>query len=184
MKIIHDIRTYFRNNSLKSKLLAQSKQQRKRINFEEAQTVGLIFDATDTDKRQTALGYAEKLSKLGKKVKLLGFFDSKQDSADFSFGYFNRKNIDWALRPNGKSVETFLQGAYDILITLNPLTNQHVEYISALANAHLKIGPDTNNTYCYDLMIDVRNKNSVMDFIREMEQLLTKTNIKHGANKV
>lgn len=184
MDIIRNIQNYFRNNTLKSKLQLQKVQQRKRVNFEEAQTVGLIFDATDNDKRQTALSYAEKLSKLGKKVKLLGFFDSKQDSADFTFGYFNRKNIDWALRPGGKNVETFLQGAYDILITLNPLTNEHVEYISALANAHLKIGPSTNNIYCYDLMIDVRNKNSVMDFIREMEQLLTKTNIKHGASKV
>lgn len=184
MSIIRNIQTYFRNNSLKGKLKLQSRQARKRVNFEEAQTVGLIFDATDNDKRQTALSYAEKLGKLGKKVKLLGFFDSKQDSPDFTFGYFNRKNIDWALRPGGKSVESFLQGAYDVLITLNPLTNQHAEYIAALANAHLKIGPSTENIYCYDLMIDVRNKNSVLDFIREMELLLTKTNIKHGVSKV
>lgn len=184
MSIIRNIQTYFRNSSLKSKLKLQNRQARKKVNFEEAQTVGLIFDATDNDKRQTALTYAEKLSKLGKKVKLLGFFDSKQESAEFTFGYFSRKNIDWALRPTGKSVESFLQGAYDILITLNPLTDQHAEYISALANAHLKIGPSTENIDSYDLMIDVRNKNSVMDFIREMEHLLTKTNTKHGASKV
>jgi hypothetical protein len=184
MKIIQQIRSYFRDNSLKSKLKLLKPTSRKCVSFEEAQTVGLIFDATDTDKRQTALHYAEKLSKSGKKVKLLGFFDSKQDSPDFTFGYFSRKNIDWALRPGGKSVESFLQGAYDILITLNPLSNQHLEYISALSNAHLKIGPSTDNLYCYDLMIDVRNKNSVLDFIREMELLLTKTNIKHGASKV
>lgn len=184
MNIVHNIRTYFRNNSLQSKLKLQKTLFRKRVNFEEAQTVGLIFDATDTDKRQMVLSYAEKLSKAGKKVRLLGFFDSKQASSDYTFGYFSRKDIDWALRPGGKTVESFLQGAYDILIVLNPLTNEHVEYISALSNAHLKIGPNTNNIYCYDLMIDVRNKNSVIDFIQEMEQLLTKTNIKHGASKV
>ena len=55
MDIIRNIQNYFRNSTLKSKLQLQKAMQRKRVNFEEAQTVGLIFDATDNDKRQTAL---------------------------------------------------------------------------------------------------------------------------------
>lgn len=177
MGILNKLRIYFRNNSLKQHLQQKKAAIRQWMNFDKAASIGVLFDATDLDKRQTALKYAENLRASGKKVKLLGFFDSPQEDPNFTFGYFNRKNIDWALRPNGKNVEYFLQSTYDILITLNPLTHLHTEYIAALANAHLKVGPVTGNVYCYDMMIDVNNKNNIGDFIREMEKLFKITNI-------
>lgn len=181
MRLLRFFQDYFRRQSLRQKLAALQKWPRQGMNFAQAQSVGLLFDATDPAKRSVALQYADQLRQLGKKVKMLGFFDSKQEGPALGFDLFSRKNLDWAERPNGQHIEHFLQQTYDILITLNPLTHPPTEYLVSLTRAHLKVGPVTPHADCYDLMIDTRNKNSVNDFIQEMENLFRVTNTQHGA---
>jgi hypothetical protein len=181
MSILQKIQNYFRTRTLQERLRELGTGQRKKVNFESTQSIGLLFDATNRDKRQAVLKYADQLGKQGKKVRLLGFVDVKEEPKDLSFPFFFRKDIDWAQRPIGDKVEGFLKTSFDMLITLDPQPQAHCEYIAALSRAHFKIGPSTENTYCHDLMIEVANKNNLSDFIREMETLLTKTNIKHAA---
>ncbi len=181
MSILQKIQNYFRTRTLQERLRELGTGQRKKVNFESTQSIGLLFDATNRDKRAAVLKYADQLGKQGKKVRLLGFVDVKEEPKDLSFPFFFRKDLDWAQRPIGDKVEGFLKTSFDMLITLDPQPQAHCEYIAALSRAHFKIGPSTENTYCHDLMIEVANKNNLSDFIREMETLLTKTNIKHAA---
>ena len=55
------------------------------------------------------------------------------------------------------------------------------EYIAALTNAHLKVGPIADLTEVYDLMINVKNKSNLCTFIKQMESILLKTNVEHEA---
>ncbi len=116
-----------------------------------------------------------------KKVTLLGFFNSKIEDENYTFKHINLKNIDWALRPTGAEVNDFMKQAFDVFINADPATKIHSEYIAALSNAHLKVGPCTENTYCYDVMIDFGKSMHLKKFLQQVDVLMEKTNTKHEA---
>ena len=165
---------YFLKEQLKKRRAKKSKQL---VNLEKAKSIGILFDATDLDQRKTVLHYADTLRKKRKQVRLLGFFDNKLKDNNFTFWHFNKKNIDWAFRPKGKDIEDFIDQPFDLMINLNPESKYYSEYISALSNASFKVGPFTENTFCYDLMIDTSKRTNLNHFIDQMEGLLKKTNV-------
>lgn len=184
MSLIQKIKSAFYKKSLRQKLKQGAAQTRQIVSFESAATVGLLFDATELNDREVALDYARNLKKRGKKVKLLGFFDNKLDNPNFTFPHFNRKNIDWAQRPTGKEVEEFIQRPLDIFINLATKTSSYTEYIAALTNAPLRVGPCTDQTFCYELMIDLAGPKTLEAFIKEIEKILKITNTRHEAAEI
>lgn len=182
MSAISDARLFFHNYSLKKQLKAKkSPRLRKRVNLSSAKTVGILFDATELDDRNTVLKYAKRLKELKKKVSLLGFFNNKIDAENYTFKHINLKNIDWALRPTGEDVKAFMKDSFDVFINADPKTQIHSEYIAALSEAHLKVGPCTENTYCYDLMIDLGKSMDLNKFLQQVDFLMEKTNTRHEA---
>lgn len=184
MSLIKNIRTAFYNRSLQRRLKANAGQDRQAVDFQSATRIGLLFDATELDERETALAYAKSLKQRGKKVKTLGFFDNKLDNPNFTFPHFNRKDIDWAGRPGGEAVETFLQQKMDIFINLATKTTSYTEYIAALAKAPLRVGPCTDQTSSYEVMIDLAGPKTLEAFIKEAEKILKITNTRHEAAKI
>ncbi len=170
------IHQWFLNKELKDRRF-----ERRRVNFEKAQTIGILFDATEVDGRQVVLDYAERLRKQGKRVRLLGYFSNQEKGASFSFPYFSRAQIDWALRPGGTEVKAFLDQEFDLFIFLNTSSTLYGDYIAHLCRAHLKAGPPGTAKAPYELMIAVQHKERLTDFIRQMELLLAKTNPHHEA---
>lgn len=175
MSLLQTIKNRFFNRSLQQ-LGKQSRTDRKFLGFEKANNIGILFDATDLNSRDFALQYANQLDKRGKKVKLLGFFDSKLDDANFTFKYFNRKSLDWAGRPNGEAIREFIEQAFDLMINLDTVSKPQAEYVSALSRAHLRVGPFTEHTFCYELIIDNSDARSLKTFVQQMEFILEKTN--------
>lgn len=185
MRIIKDSQLFFHRYLLKKQLKSRRQSaKRKLVNLDTAKTVGILFDATELDDRNVVLKYAKALKDQGKRVRTLGYFDNKLENENFTFSHFNRKKLDWALRPTGEAVMTFMKEQLDLLLTIDPLTKFHMEYIAALSNAHLKVGPYTDNTYCYDLMIDAGAGSNLHSFINQIEHLLKKTNVRHEAAQV
>lgn len=180
MSFIQKWRLYFHQQYLQKELNAQ-KTERKRVNFNSAKSIGLLFEATNTDIREACIAYAGTLKERRKRVSLLGYFDSNQHNPNFVFKHFNRKHLDWALRPKNEEVQEFMKQPFDLLINLDPVSKQYAEYISALSKAHLRIGPSTPNTYSYDLMIDISGSKDLQQFIQQMEFLLQKTNTNNEA---
>jgi hypothetical protein len=182
MSLLQNARAYFRASSIKKQLAKPSSFLKKRVNINSATTIGILFDATSLDTRQTALQYADQLKKQRKKVKLLGYFDVKQDkNASHAFPFFDKKHLDWRSIPRGKEVDFFLQHNFDIFVFLNPITSHYSEYIAALAKASLKVGPVSSELDCYDLMLGVKNKADMKEFIKQLQLLLQKTNQEHEA---
>jgi hypothetical protein len=175
MSLLHNIK----NKVFKRSLQLQGRQNqtdRKFVGFEKSQSIGILFDATDLDSREIVFQYAEQLTNNNKRVKLLGFFNSKLDDPNFTFRYFNRKNLDWAGRPYGENVQDFIQQPFDMMINLDTVPKPQAEYVSAQSKAHLRIGPVTEHTFCYELMIDISGSNNFHTFIEQMESILAKTN--------
>lgn len=154
------------------------------VNLKSAASIGILFDATELPAREVVLEYAEQLRKLGKRVSLLGYFDDAADSENYAFKFFNRKQMDWALRPNTEDVRDFIAQEFDLLLNIDPVSKVHTEYIAALSKAKLRVGPSTSHTYCYDLMIDIPAGAGPRRFIEQMEFLLGKTNVQHEPARV
>lgn len=174
------IQSYFYDRFLR-KQLAQTanRRERKRVNLDSAQSIGLLFDASALKDRDFVLGYADELRDRGKKVRLLAYAEGHPDTGEFAFPCFTKKQVDWALRPTGNAVAEFLEQRFDLLFFLATEPHLWLEYIAALSPAHLKIGPYTEKTYCFDLMIENKNPSNLEQFIQQAESLLKKTNVKH-----
>ena len=170
------IRQFFYKRFLRKQLANKSKSKTsKKINLESAKRIGILFDATDLKTRKTILDYVETLKNRRKVVKLLGYFDNKLKDNNFTFRHYNKKNINWALLPKGDQVDDFINQPYDVMINLNTKSTKDGEYITALTNAPLKVGPVTENTACYDLMLDSGKNIEINQFIKQVESILKKT---------
>ena len=183
MSLIYNLRAQAHRRFLKK----EQQRQRRRMqsfNLDTAQRIGLLFNATDLDDRQMVMRYAESLKKNGKRVRLLGFFDTEQRDPNFTFLHYNKKQFDWALRPRSEDVQKFMDTPFDLLLNVEPATHLHSEYVAMLSKASIKVGPITTNTDCYDLMIDAADKKNVRAFLDQIESLLMKTNTAHEAVEI
>ncbi len=182
MSFIQDMRMMVYKRSLKRKLQQRpASREMGAVNLKNAQAIGILFNASTVSSRNTILKYAEELRKRGKRIKLLGYFDDLTDSENFPFDFYNQKMVDWAYRPKGEAVASFIDQAFDLLMHIDAQTNTHTEYIAALSKAKLRVGPYTEHTYCFDLMIDLSPQAGLRQFIEQMETLLGKTNTEHEA---
>lgn len=175
MSTIQKIRQYFYKNSLDKQLSSKRGTVFKTITFENAKTIAFLFDANDLNLRKVILKYAADLKKQGKKITLLGFMENTHENQNYTYSYYNLKNIDWANRPKGEVIDEFVKQEFDILMTTYLQTNLHTEYISALSNACFKVGPVAKNPKVYDLMIDAGEKMNLLEFLRQIEIILKKT---------
>lgn len=175
MSLLQTIKNRVFNRSLQQ-LSKQNRSERTFPGFEKATHIGILFDATDLNQRDFVLQYAHQLDKRGKKVKLLGFFDSKLDDPNFTFKYFNRKNLDWAGRPKMEAIREFTEQAFDLMINLDTISKPQAEFVSVLSRAHLRVGPFSTHTFCYELMMDASDARSLKTFVQQMEFILEKTN--------
>ncbi len=183
MSLLQNLRNRFFQRALKQQA-RQNTAARRSINFNDAQFIGLLFDATDLDEREIVFQYAEKLRDRHKRIKLLGFFDSMVEDSNFTFKYFNRKKLDWAQRPIGENVQEFAAQPFDLMIHLSTTAKPQMDYIAAISKAHLRIGPYSDNTFCYDVMIDSGSNKNLKDFIQQMESVLEKTSTRHETTQV
>lgn len=146
------------------------------VTWKNAKQIGVLFNADEPAARKQILKYADALRKKGKQVRILGFLTEAQEGQEFAFRTFSKKDIDWQFRPKGEEVQAFMQQSFDLMFHLGLQPDFQLEYIAALSNAKLRIGPPTEHTYAYDLMIDVPASAGLQGFIAQMESLLGKTN--------
>jgi len=97
---VNDIRYKFYDYHLKKKLVSVAdRRQSKPMNFRQADTIGILFDATKPASRVFINEYRELLINKDKQVSILGYFDDRQDHQNVIFKYFNNKDLNWCIRP-------------------------------------------------------------------------------------
>jgi len=175
MSIFSKIKSYFFEAQLNQKL-SQIKINRTSVEFDIAESIGILFDATDPSNRNKVTAYAQNMIKNGKKVSLLGFVKNKQKDLSFSFKYFTLNEVNWKMIPESSEVNNFLNKKFDILINLYLGKNNPIEYISALSKANLRVGPFSENPNCYDLMIDIPNSKGIDHLIKQVDFFLNRIN--------
>lgn len=137
--------------------------------LDNAATIGILFDGTEPAEREMVLEFAEQLKTKGKKVKLLAFFNNKLKSENFTFDHFNRQQVDFALRPKSHESKDFLEQPFDLLLNLSRKSILPLDYLAAHSKARFRVGPFTEKTFCYDLMIELAPQKGLKAFIQQVE---------------
>lgn len=171
MNLFEKLRTRMHEQLLR-KNLPSRQVERSSLSLDQAKSIGILFDGTKPDDREIVLNYAKKLKGQGKKVKLIAYFDNNLKSENFTYWHFNKKQLDWALRPKSKNAEEFAQRPFDLLINLSRNAIAPLEYISAISKARFRVGPSTEKTFCYDLMIEHNSNQDLRVFLQQVVHYL------------
>lgn len=180
MKIWQNFKNYHFNKGLDKGLISRLKRvNSKSLSFATAKSIAFLFNAEDPDVISGIEKYVESLRKKGKETFILGLNAASKDLLDTSFPCLNKKNIDWVGRPIGTLVDEWLIRPVDVVIHVSAQRNAILEYLTALTPAGLRVGPATDNTHCYDLMLDVPADTTPQTFFKQMENLLGKIQVRN-----
>jgi hypothetical protein len=179
MKILKNTREKIGNCFLKKELQSTDRTITFK-GFQEAASVGILFNATNPEDFELVKRYVKYLRDSKKKVKAIGFFDLKAlpefTYSRIEYDFFSNKELNWYLIPKDDSIINFIQQEFDILIDLNLQDNFPLHYLSALSKAKFKIGKFTDVLNLFDLMIEVSPDKGVKYFLRNLDHYLLQIN--------
>ena len=136
--MLEKIRLLLFRRALRQALAAQ-KRLRKTHTIQSARNIAVLFDATDEKRRREVLDTVHRLEKHGKKIQLLGFFNTPKPVADAGFPTFCRKDLNWSGIPQSEPVQTFIHAKPDLLLYLNSGQTRPLEWIAALSAAKVQV---------------------------------------------
>ncbi len=146
---------------------------RKTVRLRDAAEIGILFDASEPDKVSVVNTFADSLKREKKKVILLGFYNVTKSAINFNFSYFNKKDLNWHLVPQGNLVDDFIERKFDILINAYVGENLPLEYVSSMSEASFRIGSfEKDKIYAYDLMVDLKGENDLQLLINQYRHYL------------
>lgn len=183
MSLIQNIRNMAGNYFL-SREMASVSRNKMFLNLEEAKTIGIVFDATENENFELVKKYINYLKDLKKRVKAIGFFNSKitppMAYSKLEYDFFCLKDLSWHNSPNSIYVKNFIGDEYDILLDLNLMDSFPLRYISTLSRAKFKVGKKNKwNSSIFDLMLEVKDGKNLKYFLRNLDQYLFIINKKH-----
>jgi hypothetical protein len=182
MGIFKNIKLSIANRTLKKEILSSGRiSAPNKFNFDKIKTVGIIFDATNAEDYEIVKRYVVYLREHLKKVKVIGFFSTKEIPAltysKLEYDFFSAKELNWLGKPSSAVIQNFINEEYDLLIDLNIRDHFPLKYISALSKATFKVGKfDENEAGIYDMMIDADNTKTVKYFLRQIDTYITMLN--------
>ncbi|MBP7477677.1 MAG: hypothetical protein KA797_04070 [Chitinophagales bacterium] len=170
-EFIHKIKYYFFQRALIR--VAGVKKERAMINLAAAKSIGIIFDATIVHNTTAVAEFAAQMKSKGKKIDQLGFTEEVHAIENKDSHLFNKKDLDWRLIPSKPNVDAFIAKEFDILIGAYIGHCAPLEYIAALSNAKLRVGAfQEGMEFCYDLMINIGDKEEVEYLINQIDKFL------------
>ncbi len=176
MELIKRIRHQLHDRMIERKL--NDRIQRHSIAFEDAVSIGVLFNGTGLAERDQVKKFIKHLEKQGKTVATLCFIDTKEELPNFSWPYFTKKDLNWLGKNNSEAVQKFIDNSFDVLISCGD--EQVLNDVSAQSKSKLRIGPIIEKEYCYDLMIAQTKQNSTFDYLKEVERFLNKLKTNAG----
>jgi hypothetical protein len=180
--MIKKIKNFFANRVLKKELIADPRTiQPHKFNFTKIKTVGILFGASDPEDFELVKRYVIYLREHAKKVKVIGFFSSKEIPAltysKLEYDFFSLKELNWMGKPSSHIIDNFISEEFDLLIDLNIHDHFPLKYISALSKAKFKVGKyKEEDENIFDMMIDSDNTQKLKYFLRQVDTYITMMN--------
>ena len=137
--------------------LKKLQRQRRFVNYNNAQSIFLLFESDYAEKNVEVRRIIQKLTADGKKVISWGYIDKKQITTPIlpDFRILNKKDIDFSQKPNESILSELAENKFDLLIDLTEKEIISLQYIALYAIADFKTGIKRNNSKIYDFMMDM-----------------------------
>lgn len=163
-----------------SKELKKVRLKREIIGFDEANKIGILYDATEEKDYEVVKSYVKSIRGTYKKdILAMGFVDKKNlpaaQFAQYGLDFFTRKDLNFKMIPVNPIVQNFINEKFDILINLNSGKSFPLRYISAMSNARFRVGRYLKSaTDSYDMMVQITGEPGIKSVIEEIEHFLKK----------
>ena len=183
MQFVEDIKQkvgdFFFKRELKS-----NPRQREVHNLHTAQSIGILYDATETEDMLKVSEFVNTLFITKKDVKALGFVNLKELTHHhmpmLQFDFFFLKDLNWYYKPQNYIIKNFVEKDYDILINFCDSDCIPMKYLAGSSQAKFKVGRYEEDIDLYDMMIDVK-EDTLSDLIKEIHHYLTVINQKDAS---
>lgn len=171
--LIHKIRYFFFNKTLAG-LIPQG-VPRKMINLQQAKSVGIAYDATDSALDHAVKDFADQLKGGKKEIEVIGYNSHvKKDQVVEEFKFTNKETA-WNYIPQTPLVDQFVAKEFDILICLHTEPCPPLEYIAAMSHARFRVGKYfASQEKYFEWMINDEEGHSIDYLIRQVRTFLSK----------
>ena len=160
--------------------LKTNKRTKEVCNLDNAQSIGILYDATSEEQIKIIKPFVSYFFDLKKDVKALGYVNSKQLSfhhtPKLQYDFFYQKDLNWYYKPQNYIIDNFVKKEYDILINLCDSSIIPIKYLLASSIAHFKIGIHEENYEIYDLMISLKEDKSMEKLMHEIKHYINLIN--------
>lgn len=173
MKLIDDLKNYIGRWQL-NREVKKAHKKNKRLSLEQAQHIGIVYNAESKENEQTVNQYANDLRAEGKKVFLLGYVNLKQlpQSKKFLLNseFFWKEKLNGINLPIKGKIGQFLQLEFDLLLNLYHEPLLPMQAIAAYSNARYRVGAQMEDGLnYYDAIIDTGSKKDLRYLIEQMD---------------
>lgn len=137
--------------------LKKLQRQRRFVNYNNAQSIFLLFESDFAEKNVEVRRIIQKLTADGKKVTAWGYTDKKLTSTPIlpDFRIINKKEIDFSQRPHESVLSELAENKFDVMIDLTEKEIFPLQYIALYVTADFKTGIKRNHSKIYDFMMDM-----------------------------
>ncbi len=171
--MLAQIRAIFFKKALRE-LLASQKRKRQVYTLDSARSIGILFDASTETIRKEVADFVKRLEKNGKKVRLLGFYNSKTLPEAHTFDAFTLKETTWKGLPKSEKATAFSTEKFDLLLSFNPDDTPQLEWLAAATPAAMKIGLATEHQNDFDIQLETPEGKGVHFFAEQLDIYLDK----------
>ncbi len=145
-------------------------------NFETARSIGILFDATQTENYTTTRFLAKYLQENKIKFRGMGYarpYDLEELVISYTgLSFFTEKEFSLLGNPNSDPLIDFIDTDFDMLIDLHVKPNYYLDAINALSVAQMKLGLKNNDNGYYDFMIKLNDPVNSEAFVEQLKHYL------------
>jgi hypothetical protein len=158
-------------------------RNRKIMNLDEAGSIGVVYFLPDEPVYRKISVYVKKLQDMGKRVKALGYVESKHLTGQFlpklSYDFFFPSGLSWNYKPTSTEAREFIDCEFDILIDLSTENSLPLLFIAGLSRAKFKVGMQRDASAAYlDMMISLQEKDGLEELITQIDHYISIINKK------
>ncbi|MBN2743320.1 hypothetical protein LX69_02644 [Breznakibacter xylanolyticus] len=169
------MRTFIGNYLLNRKLKQHQREQQFQ-GLQQSVTVGIVFDASASSDNVIVKNLVKELRQMGKEIKVLGYVNHRKKDAQYISDhqniYISKQDFNWINQPKEAMIDEFIYKKFDILLVLTHQNWFPIHYVSALSQAHFKVGQSLLPQKFYDLIIELPENTSLEEQARQMMSYL------------
>lgn len=149
-------------------------------NFDDAQSVGVLFSAEDPAAFDITNEFLHFLSHKKLQIFVLGYIHQKEIPKEFlmnsKINFLCKKDVSFLYKPKSHIAEKFMAREFDILFDLSDNKHFSMKYINNLSHAKFKVGKEPTDGKEYDFMINLRHNSELNYYIEQIKEYIGRIN--------